>query len=394
MIKHGAKPQISPSHVLTFDKLLTDLYDAYHEACQHKRYTANEVEFEVCHDYLLRALANRIWKMRYRPTGGVAFLSFSPTVREIFGASFIDRVVHHYLFDKIYEFIDLRLDPDSYSCRPGKGTDYGVKRLQRHVNLMRRDTDEEVYVVKFDLSGYFMSLPRQRLYETIVMWLDWQYPEGVVNGHTKRSDEYYIVKHLWKEIIMDSPIEKAHVRGCKALWVNLPWSKSLYMQQPGVGIVIGNLSSQLLSNLYLDQLDRYMRFMLDYRHYGRYVDDFYVVVKKSELARVEDDKVRIKKYLRSLGLNLNLRKTKVYRASQGVPFLGAVVYPQHVQMGSRLRKNHFTALVRYTHKPSEKTRASLTSYRGFAMHCSSKNLMEKMWRKVDGGEANWPPLAM
>ncbi len=382
MIKHGAKPETDPAHVLTYEKLLRDLYDAYHEACQHKRYTVNEVEFEVCHDYLLRALANRIWERHYKPTGGVAFLSFSPTVREIFGASFVDRVVHHYLFDKIYEFLDRRLDPDSYSCRPGKGTDYGVQRMRRHINLVQRDTNEKVYVVKFDLSGYFMSLPRQRLYESIIEWLDWQYPKGEVNGHIKRSDEYYIVKHLWREVIMDSPTEKAHVRGCKALWVNLPWSKSLYMQQPGVGIVIGNLSSQLLSNLYLDQLDRYMRFMLGYEHYGRYVDDFYVVVRKSELDRVEMDKIRIKKYLRSLGLNVNLRKTRTYRASQGVPFLGAVVYPQHVQMGSRLRRNHFEALGRYVKRPSEKTRASLTSYRGFAMHCSSKITVAKMWAKI------------
>jgi hypothetical protein len=98
--------------------------------------------------------------------------------------------------------------------------------------------------------------------------------------------------------------------------------------------VIGNLTSQLLSNVYLDLLDRYVKYELGYKYYGRYVDDFWLVAEPEKL---KDDVKRIKRYLDNIGLKLHPKKMRLQPAERGVAFLGAVVYPHRILPGKRIR---------------------------------------------------------
>ena len=88
---------------------------------------------------------------------------------------------------------------------------------------------------------------------------------------------------------MDDPCRDVRRKGWPQDWRNVPDAKSLFKQPAGVGIVIGNLTSQLLSNIYLDQLDRFVTQTLGWKAYGRYVDDFYIVVAEEDLPRVLKD---------------------------------------------------------------------------------------------------------
>lgn len=155
----------------------------------------------------------------------------------------------------------------------------------------------------------------------------------------------------------------------RSAWKGLPSSKSLFGQPKGRGIAIGNLTSQLVSNIYLDQLDRYVTFTLGFKHYGRYVDDFYIVSQsKQSLTRAVDD---IEEYLSSqLLLVLHPDKVHLQEAAKGVAFLGAVLYPHRIHPGKRLKRNLLSTL---SEKDcSVETRAS---YTGLVRHYKHHKLL-------------------
>ena len=102
---------------------------------------------------------------------------------------------------------------------------------------------------------------------------------------------YHICCFLWKQVLFDDPVAKAVKKGNLKHWnVNiLPKRKSLYHQPPGKGIVIGNNTSQLASNVYLDKFDRYVTMELGYARYVRYVDDFIIIVQASDYKKLKKD---------------------------------------------------------------------------------------------------------
>ena len=128
-----------------------------------------------------------------------------------------------------------------------------------------------------------MSLPREKLYERVSWGLKQQFKDVISNRMGYQI--YKICDFLWRQILFDDPASKAWKRGPIVNWDTrvLPAKKSLFMQPPGQGIVIGNLTSQLVSNIYLDQLDRYIFYDLGYKNYGRYVDDFLLWCQKKSI---------------------------------------------------------------------------------------------------------------
>ena len=315
------------------NRLLFELYVAYLEARRGgKRATFDEHKFEAHEFENLVNLRDTIIDKTYAPSRGTAHIIYNPVIREIFAASFRDRVVHHYIYNKVYDWWDRRFIYDSYSCREGKGTKFGIERLSSHIQSASENYKRRVYVIKMDIQGYFMSLPRRQLYERAMWGLDRQYA-----GHYGK--EYEIIRFLWGQTIFDDPCCGVKRKGWPKDWKNLPDSKSLFKQQPGVGIVIGNLTSQLLSNIYLDQLDRYIVYDLGWKHYGRYVDDFYIVVPEEDLNQALLDIKAIRRFLERLGLKLHPDKFSVQPAENGTDFLGGVVYPGFVVPGKRLIRN-------------------------------------------------------
>lgn len=315
------------------NQLLYELYVAYLEARRGgKRGTFDEHKFEVSEFENLVNLRDSLLDRTYRPSRGTAHIIHNPVIREIFAASFRDRVVHHWMYDIVYDWWDRRFIQDSYSCREGKGTKYGIERLARHIQSASDNYHKKVWVIKLDIQGYFMSLPRQKLYERAMWGLDQQFRGNY-------GQKYELMRFCWAQTIFDDPCRGVRKKGWPDDWAELPKSKSLFQQPAGVGIVIGNLTSQLLSNIYLDQLDRYVVYDLGWKHYGRYVDDFFIVARDEEVRRALDDVKAIEVFLRRLGLKLHPRKRSVQPADNGVGFLGGVVYPGRIYPGKRLTRN-------------------------------------------------------
>lgn len=174
-----------------------------------------------------------------------------------------------------------------------------------------------------------MSLPREYLFERVCWGLDRQFPQ--------KGPIYEICKYLWYETVFDNPISSVKIKGSRSDWDILPPSKSMFNSKPGHGIVIGNLTSQWLSNMALDPFDRYVQFDLGIKHYGRYVDDaYFVATTRDELLNARP---LIENYIKSLGMVVHPKKFYLQSINKGIEFLGVKVYPGRVILGQRFCKN-------------------------------------------------------
>ncbi|MDO4967727.1 MAG: RNA-directed DNA polymerase [Candidatus Saccharibacteria bacterium] len=353
--------------------LLRELFYAYLDARKNKRSTSDEHNFELNYMENLMTLRDDIMNHRYKPGRGIAFITYDPVMREIFAAPFRDRVVHHFIYNQVAEWWDRHFIYDSYSCRKDKGTFFAIDRLRHHVNSVSRHGTKEAYVIKLDIQGYFMSLQRKAIFERACWGLDQQFKGEALEW--KRN----LIKYLWREIIFDDPTAEVRRRGSVHEWDGLPDNKSLFCQPPGQGIVIGNLSSQLLSNIYLDLLDRYVTIELGYKHYGRYVDDFYIVVSGEEYKKALEDLKKIDEFLKRIGLILHPKKRYIQEVKKGVPFMGVVVYPNSIVPGKRLKRNFYKGL--YKFGIGYNSVESITSHLGHMKHIDGKKFTKKMFDK-------------
>ncbi|MBR3204616.1 RNA-directed DNA polymerase [Candidatus Saccharibacteria bacterium] len=358
--------------------LLVELHRAYLETRKGKRHTEDEHVFEVNEIENLLNLRDTIINKTYKPGRGIAFVIKKPVIREIFAAPFRDRIVHRFLYNAIADWWDRRLIYDCYSCRKGKGTWFGIYRAEKNMRRASENFTKRAFVIKLDIERYFVSLPRKRLFERVVWGLDRQFPD--------RGKIYYLLKFLWERIIFDDPVKGVMRKGSPRDWRSLPRSKSLFFQPPGRGIVVGNLSSQLLSNIYLDSLDRFVTFELGYKEYGRYADDFYIMVSEEKIGQARKDINKIEQFLAGLGLKLHPKKRYVQSIEKGMPFLGAVVYPGRIVPGKRVKGN-FRKGVRAC-SAGEKGEETVASYLGFMKNLDGKRLVREVFREV-GWEYEW-----
>ena len=315
--------------------MLLDLYRAYKDARRHKRSSRRQVEFEMKLENNLSELCDELMARTYRPQASVCFIIHDPKMREVFAADFRDRIVHHLFYNYTHCLFERTFIADSYSCIKHRGTHYGIKRLRHHIAGATEGYKREAYVLKLDISGYFMHIDRGRLLDICrrtlqVMSGRMSDKPGVTWCH---AIDYAFVDYLLKTIVMANPVESCTMIGDKREWTALPDGKSLFTAADGCGLPIGNLSSQLFSNVYMNVFDQFMKRTLGCRRYGRYVDDSYVVSRNRK--RLEALVPEARAFLLSeLGLDLNLSKCAIVRASYGVEFLGAFIKPFRIYPSS------------------------------------------------------------
>ena len=350
--------------------LRRELYKAYLAARKGKRKTEDEHLFEVNAMENIFILASASKNRTYEPSPSKAFIIRDPVVREIFAAPFRDRVVHHFIYNQVSEWWDRHFLPDAYSCRENKGTLYSQKRFEKHARAVSDNFKEEIFVAKLDIKSYFTSLNRKKLYERAIWGLDRQFKPN-------KTELYYTLRFLWEKVIFDDPVKNVKIIGKREDWRALPKEKSLFNQPKGRGIVIGNLTSQLLSNIYLDQLDRYITFTLGYKHYGRYVDDFYILVKMSEKEKLLSDIAKIEFFLEGLELELHPKKRTFVNLKHGAGFTGSVMFPGYILPGKRIRKNTKQAFTNFANGNGEIE--TVISYLGHMKHTNSRKFLAELF---------------
>lgn len=310
------------------DQLLTDLIRAYKDARRHKRWKMYQLEFENDLEHNLITLRDEILQGRYHPGTSTCFIIHDPKMREVFAARFKDRIVHHLLYNYLYDMFVPDFLLDSYSCIKGRGTHFGIRRLSEMISHESRCYSRRCYVLKLDISGYFMHIDRTQLLRMCLDRLWKKALESVPEGELVWSDlyDFQLVEYLLETIVMHDPLKNCiRISGIES-WEGLSPSKSLFCSEPGKGLPIGNLTSQLFSNIYLDGLDHFIEALVGPGRYGRYVDDFFIIGRNKAELRGYIPVVR--GYLEdNLGLTLSERKTVISSVYQGVEFLGAYIKP-------------------------------------------------------------------
>ena len=187
------------------------------------------------------------------------------------------------------------------------------------------------------------------------------------------------VEYLTHVIVEQDPTIGCRRRGTALDWYGLPREKSLFYSSPGCGMPIGNLTSQLFSNVYLNELDQYAKRYLHCRHYGRYVDDFYVVSADRDWLRSLQRPLT--DFLEThLNLSVNSGKTVIVDARQGVEFLGAFLKPHRRYVSNRTLHRMRQKIPMLAKTPSaEKLQCSLNSFLGILGHYRSYRLRREMF---------------
>ena len=359
-------------------KLLADLFQAYYDARKNKRNTHSALSFEMRYERELFRLCDEILNRIYSPRPSICFIVNKPVKREVFAANFRDRIVHHLIYNYIVHVFENRFIHDSYSCRVGKGTHYGIKRLGHFIRSCSQNYHKDCYILKIDISGYFMSIDRALLYKKLKF--------SILKNSGKIDGDIGLILYLIRKTIFNNQINGCIMKCSRSKWNDLPRSKSLFYSGNDKGLPIGNLTSQLFANIYLDEFDHFMKGFLKLKYYGRYVDDIVVVHHDRDYLKTVIPAVR--EYLKTkLMLQLHPRKIYLQHYTKGVVFLGAVIKPYRIYITNRTKGNFYTAIKRQNeivkyHEPTKEERgnflSSLNSYLGIMKHYNTYKLRKKM----------------
>lgn len=330
-----------------FDKICSfeNLYLAYLKARKSKRYRPYVLEFSRNLEGNLLKLQYELQNQIYQHGGYREFFICDSKKRKIKAPSFRDRIIHHALCNVIDPIFDWSFIYDSYACRVQKGVHQAVKRLEyflRSLNTKLRENKPAplIFCLKCDISKYFENICHDNLFCLL---------------KKKITDKK--VLNLLKKIIDSTPGDK--------------------------GIPIGNLTSQLFANSYLNELDRFIKHRLRIKYYIRYMDDFLILGPDKK--HLHEDKERIKAFLRDrLKLELHPKKAEIFPIDKGVDFLGYVVRGNRRLLRKSTvkrflkKRKRYARLLREGKVSSETIRNVHNSWRGYAKFADSYKLMKKL----------------
>lgn len=236
----------------------------------------------------LTVLHHSLINKTYKHGGYYAFAITDPKPRSIHKATVQDRVLHHAVYRRLYPFFDKTFIYDSYSCREEKGTHKALERFKAFYFQVSRNNTRTCWVLKCDIRKFFASVD-----QTVLL--------GILSTY-----------------IPDKGI----------LWLLEEIISSFHSTAEGKGLPLGNLTSQLLVNIYMHEFDYYVKHQLKAKHYIRYADDF--VLLSPDKAWLEGQIPLIQQFLNEvLFLSLHPDKVGIRSLASGVDFLGWVHFPDH-----------------------------------------------------------------
>lgn len=367
---------------LTKEDLLRDLYIAFYDARKHKTTKPYVRFFERNLKDELELLCEELWDRTYKAEPSRCFIIEYPKKREVFAAQFRDRVVHHLYFNYTHELYESTFIQDSYSCIKKRGTLYGINRLNKHIRSESLNYTIPCWALNIDIRGYFMHINRKKLLTVAQAAI-----LKMANHKVLRSNEkvYWhniididFVLWLTEEIVLLDPKDNCIKASRECDWEGLDKNKSLFNTEDGYGLPIGNLTSQLFSNVYLNVFDQFAKRKLKCKHYARYVDDARIIsCDKQWLFSIVPT---IRTFLKDiLDLELHMGKLQIVNTTQGAEFLGGYIkhYRTYVSNNALKRANKKLSELNYNNKDS--VWRSTCSYLGMMIHYSSYNIRKALF---------------
>ena len=276
---------------------LKNLLAAWREFVKGKRKRADVLAFAADVEEALFRLHDELKQGTYRHGGYETFLVRDPKLRRIHKASVRDRLLHHAIHRVLYPHFDTRFIFDSYSSRKGKGAHAALKRFRDFAWRLSQNRTRVVWVLKADIRRFFDSVRHSEL-------------RALLEKNLPRDRKLHA---LLGEVIQS------------------------FNTLSGTGIPLGNLTSQLFSNVYLHPLDQFVKRELGVQHYIRYADD--MIFLSADKDALEKTFSRVRDFLRdTLALELHPAKTELRKWQSGVDVLGFISYPSKTIMRPKTRK--------------------------------------------------------
>jgi retron-type reverse transcriptase len=236
----------------------------------------------------------------------------------------------------LYPFFDRTFTSDSYSCRKNKGTHKAIQRFRTFSNKVSNNNTRTVWVLKGDIRKFFASIDQNILIEIIKKYI--------------RDDD---VTSLLSEII-----------------------KSFQSTKEGVGLPLGNLTSQLLVNIYMNEFDQFIKHKLKVKYYIRYADDFVIMSENKEWIE-KDILPQISNFLEEqLKLSLHPNKVSINTLASGIDFLGWVHFPNHRVIRTVTKRRMWKRI-----ELKEGKIETVQSYLGLLSHGNARKITNEISKK-------------
>lgn len=257
-----------------------------------------------------------------------AFNISDPKPRNIHKASVRDRLLHHAIHRKLYPYFDKKFIPDSYSCRVGKGTHKALNCFRAYAYRVSKNHTQTVWVLKCDIRKFFASVDQKILMDMITR----------------------------------------HIHDPDTVWLINQIVRSFNSGKSGKGLPLGNLTSQLLVNMYMNEFDQFAKHKLKAKCYIRYADDFAFLSRDKRW--LESLIPHIAEFL-EFRLALSLHPDKVYIKSfaSGVDFLGWIHFPDHRVLRTAAKRK----MLRVIEEKKDKEE-TVQSYLGLLSHGNGEKL--------------------
>jgi RNA-directed DNA polymerase len=309
-----------------------NLLDAWKEFRRGKRGKKDVQEFQSDLMHNLFHLHGELKAKTYEHGGYRHFRVSDPKPRDIHKASVRDRLVHHALYQKLYPFFDTTFMPHSYSCRKYKGTHRAMKAFKGYISKGSRNDTKTLWVLKCDIRKFFASVDQEILIK-------------ILRRHIPDEDVVCLVENV---------------------------VKSFHSTTAGKGLPLGNLTSQLLVNVYMNEFDQFVKHKIKAKQYIRYADDF--VILSRDKMWLEGALLNIRNFLHDeLCLTLHPNKVSIETIASGIDFLGWVHFPEHRVLRTTAKRRMLRRA-----EGMEEDSPTVQSYLGMLSHGNAQKLREEM----------------
>ncbi|MBU2220217.1 reverse transcriptase/maturase family protein [Patescibacteria group bacterium] len=329
---------------VVFEKIvsLENLFSAWREFKKGKSGKLDVQRFEFNLEDNLFGLHADLANGAWRHSHYTAFNVCDPKLRRIHKACVRDRVLHHAIFRVLYPIFDKSFIFDSYSCRLAKGTHKAVSRLEKFCRQLSRNNVRNTGVLKCDIKKFFDSIDQNILLELI---------------RKKITDE--------KSLRLVSDILGS------------------FEKNKGKGLPLGNVTSQLFANIYLNELDQFAKHTLRIKHYLRYCDDFIILSGDREYL---EGLVRQINIFLSVKLKLSLHPDKIIvrKHHQGIDWLGYVILPHYRVLRTKTKRRILRKMMAKRRNleggfiEEKSFNQSLQSYLGVLRHCEGRKIKREI----------------
>ncbi len=302
------------------------MLEAWKEFIKGKRKRKDVQEFSLSLMDNIIQLHQELANHTYNHGSYQAFCINDPKPRQIHKSLVRDRLLHHAIYRQLYPFFDRTFVSDSFSCRLNRGSHKALSRFRKFGHQVSKNNTRTCWILKCDIRKFFENI------------------------------DHEILSGILKKYISDRNI----------IWL-LERVIFSFSSAPGRGLPLGNLTSQLFVNIYMNEFDQFVKHKLKTKYYIRYADDF--VVFSQDKAWLEETLPKMGNFLKErLKLELHPNKIFIKTFSSGVDFLGWVHFPNHRVLRTTT-KRRMLKTVKVGNKPE-----AMSSYLGLLKHGNTNKI--------------------